>query len=141
MFEINRSPIRRLRLWLASLIAPRGADVHDPDETACPSGQDVLTAIYRNELITQGRNVLLDVTSTVDEAYGAGLVVQHNNGTWTLTPAGGGQLARLWGTDRVPPGLNMQLECPDHGRYELSPGQRLGCTGCGVERALRRLAQ
>lgn len=62
-----------LRLWLAQFIAPPGADIHDPDETACPAERAVLEAAEQFTLYSDdaGR-VGLDVTDTVRFAVESG---------------------------------------------------------------------
>ncbi len=66
------SRMRRWRLRLAQTIAPHCADVHNPDESACPNDRVVLEAAEAWDLSpdADGR-VRLDVTAVVDDMAAA----------------------------------------------------------------------
>ena len=89
-----------LRLRLAQLLAPPGADVHDPDETACPSELAVLESVEAYDLWPDPDNrVRLDVTDTARYAEQVGwirLTSDHEkNLVFQLTDAGEVALRRL----------------------------------------------
>jgi hypothetical protein len=97
---------RVARLRLAQKIAPPGADVHDPDDTICPSLQGLLEAVFWNRLQDDaGERRWLDVTDWLDELAAAGLVLEPDDQgqEYLLTRQGAQELARLWGPERVPP--------------------------------------
>jgi len=138
--KINREVVWRWRLRLAQLIAPPGADVHNPDDTCCPRDRDLLEAICFGWLRQGDRSTMwMDVTIALDEACAGGLVNRGKDGPPWLTSHGEQELARLWGPKLVPPGGGGYFECDDHGLYDLFPGDRWGCPGCETETALRRL--
>ena len=143
-FEINserlKARIREWRLWLARKIAPWGADIHDPDETACPVYLHALDGVFRGQVEERDGKEWLDFTSELDEAYGRGLIVRDaTTRLWKLTAAGQRSLARLWGVEFVPPWATKRLRsCATHGRYEQRPGDRKGCPGCALQRAVVR---
>lgn len=92
--------IWRWRLRLAQYVAPNGADVHNPDDTACPWDRPILEAaeaydLYRDD---DGK-VRLDVTEHVDDAEAAGwmerAVDPQGNAACRLTGFGERSLARL----------------------------------------------
>jgi hypothetical protein len=94
------TPLNRLRLRIAQAIAPMGADVHDPDDTACPDERAFLEAAEAYDLYpdADGR-ARLDVTDTAKYAEEAGWVAlttdYDGNAVYQLTGAGESQLARL----------------------------------------------
>jgi hypothetical protein len=93
---------RTWRLRLAQLVAPAGADVHDPDETGCPSDRVVLEAAAAWDLSPDkdGR-VRLDVTDVADEMLELGwiaLTTDHEDcAIYELMGPGRAELARMWG--------------------------------------------
>ena len=119
--------IRNIRLWLAQRIAPAGADVHDPDDTVCPSLQALLSAILYHQLTYADDEMwLLDVSADLYDLEARGLV-EGFKGDWCLTGDGEIALARLWGPDRVPPWGGTLGICQVHGDYDVVPGDRIGC--------------
>ena len=140
-FEINNERVRRLRLRLAHLIAPPGADVHDPDDTCCPSDRPLLGAVLWWRLrFTDGQH-WMDVDLSVHDALAAELIEYNPDGYLRLTGYGENELARMWGDDRVPPWSGGYFQCHDHGVYDLAPGERIGCPDCGRELAAQQAAQ
>jgi len=144
----TRVRIRQWRLWLAQQIAPAGADVHDPDETACPGLELLLSGIFFGQILTHGDRLYLDVTDDVDDlatmtVLVAGQRPSYDNvihkdvdGWWSLTDAGEQELGRMWTTDRMPPWSRISLgECDSHGDYDSFPGDLIGCAKCRLERA------
>ncbi len=89
-----------LRLRLARFIAPAGADVHDPDTTACPAERAVLEAAEQFDLYRDvaGR-VHLDVSDTVkfveERGWVEGVVDPFDNLVFRLTMPGEAELHRL----------------------------------------------
>lgn len=65
----------RWRLRLAQYVAPLGADVHNPDESACPNDRAVLEAAEAWDLSpdVDGR-VRLDITDVVEDMAAAGWI-------------------------------------------------------------------
>jgi hypothetical protein len=144
-FEIIKSRIRRWRLTLAQAVAPVGVDVHDPDDTFCPTAQDILEAAFFSRLHADADGVVrMDVGPFVDEAVGAGLVVRkvEDGCTWyELTGAGEQELAKLWGPNRVPPWSGGYYSCAEHGVYDVHPGELSDqCPSCAFARAFRGAA-
>lgn len=88
-----------MRLRLAQFVAPPGADVHDPDATACPSDRVVLEGVAAYELCpdSYGR-ALLDVTETAQYAEEAGWIQRTTDHDgivlFQLTVAGEAELRR-----------------------------------------------
>lgn len=89
-----------LMLRLARLIAPSGADVHDPDTTSCPSERAVLEATEAYDLYPEpdGR-VRLDVSAVAKDAQELGWIEltsdYDHNPVFQLTEAGVAELYRL----------------------------------------------
>ncbi len=122
-----KSAVRRARLRLAKTVAPAGADVHDPDDTVCPSLQDLLAAVFFQGLTYQADETwLLDVTDDLDYLKDRGLVEMFK-GDPCLTGDGEVALARLWGPGRVPPWGGTLGTCEVHGDYDVHPGDWIGC--------------
>lgn len=128
----------RLRLRLAQAIAPAGADVHDPDETACPQDLPVLAAVEAYELYPDPDDrVRLDVTGTVRDAEWAGwisLVRDHDDcPVYALTGAGAATLARLRPASRVQGTEDAETRQPrppqEHDHSVRLDGS--GCPACG----------
>jgi hypothetical protein len=151
MTKINtRARVKQWRLWLAQRMAPPGADVHDPDETACLGYELPLSNVFFSRIQSNGRGrQFLDVTDDLDDLAGYVVleggrwpgyysVIDHDDtGRWMLTDAGERQLARMWGADRIPPWAHASLgECERHGDYDVFPGDRIGCPRCAIERPL-----
>lgn len=111
-------------MWLATLIAPDRAAVHDH---VGPIDEELLSAIYWSQ-IRKGRHgvVLLDVSDWVDELTAAGLVDAYTR----LTTAGEKYLATLWGPGRVPPWSGGYYSCWEHGDYDAGPGDPSDCPKC-----------
>lgn len=140
-FEINKERIRRARLWLAGRIAPAGADVHDPDETACPWMQAILEEACWSGLRFDERDQFwMNVTDVVQEAHGWDLVEYIAGGDVRLTDAGEQDLAHRWGPNRTPPWSGGYVGCAKHGVYETSPGEDAQCPECRYEKACENLA-
>ncbi len=122
--------ITRLRLWLAQLVAPAGAEVHDPDDTLCSGSQELLeAALYGDFRRGPDGGVLFDVTVAVDDLVDFGALVNTDTG-YELTESGKRELARLWGPGRIPPWSGGHYRCDDHGIYEAAPGDFVGCPNC-----------
>ncbi len=90
-----------LRLRLARAIAPMGADVHNPDETACPSDRAVLEAAEDWALSLDGARVEADVTDAARYCEEVGWIEKvtdpEGNEMYRLTDAGAVALARVRG--------------------------------------------
>lgn len=131
-----RSKINTLRMWLAQLVAPPGADVHD--DTFSPRDRDILEAVCLRKL-RRGENddtTWMDVTELLHDAFRADLVERWPDGEWKLTGRGERELAALWGPGRVPPWSTGGLgSCAEHGLYQAGPGDLSDCPGCAVETA------
>ncbi len=133
---MNAKIIRRLRLWLAQLVAPAGSDVHDPDDTLCPGNQELLeAALYGDLRRGPDGGVLLDVTTAVDDLVDFEMLTNTPDG-YRLTELGERELARLWGPGRIPPWSGGYFQCHDHGIYDAAPGDRAGCPSCPPARVL-----
>jgi hypothetical protein len=104
---------RKLRLRIARLAAPAGADVHDPDATACASELVVLDAAEAWDLhLDPGGRVVADVTKVAEDAVAAGWIEQttdyKGSPLYQLTAAGSAQQARL---RRAPRARRTGLKC------------------------------
>ena len=119
--------VRGGRLWLAHLIAPAGADVHDPDETTCPWSKRLLEAVFWRELESGS---YLDVIDELADLATRNLINFDGDGAPYVTEAGDRELARLWGSGRVPPWSDSFHTCSVHGMYEAPPGAIAGCPEC-----------
>lgn len=140
-FKINKAGIRRARLQLAGWIAPLGADVHDPDETACPWMQAILEeTCWSGFNIDKHGRFWMNATDVVEEAHNWDLV-EYIGRDVHLTKAGERELARMWGPSRTPPWTTGHAACSDHGIYDVSPGERIGCPTCRYEKVGEDLAQ
>lgn len=140
-FQINSDVIRAWRYRLASLIAPAGADVHDPDETLCRGFEPYLNAVAWGEVHTDGTKQTLDISSDLDELAGRyGLIDYDEKGRPRLTDKGVREVAKMWGADRVPPWGGGLCHCTTHGTFEQRPGDRPGCPRCTIDRVLGRVA-
>jgi hypothetical protein len=91
--------IKALRLRLAQAVAPLGADVHDPDDSACPGERTVLEAAEAYDLFPEDSRILADVTDTARYAEDVGWVEKttdyDGNELYQLTEAGAAALGRL----------------------------------------------
>lgn len=140
-----REQIRAFRLRLAQAVAPAGADVHDPDETACPHAQEILEAAQFGRLHpdpTDPTRWLIDLTGGVHDLASARWIVLRGGEQGfqgEITREGQEQLARLWGPERQPPWAKGAALCAEHGAYEVKPGALLGCVSCAVGRAIRNI--
>ncbi len=140
MFEIN-TMVLRCRMRLARLVAPAGAEVHDPNETSCPHDQVVLEAALDGDLRPDDRErYMIDMGYEVADVADAGWIERHPDDPskgYQLSPAGEQELARLWGSGRVPPWAGGHYCCHEHGGYELAPGDLTGCPDCSTTRAIQ----
>ncbi len=88
--------LKNFRLKLAWLLAPAGADVHDPDETPCPEDMMILVGAEMYTLYPDdaGR-VVLDVTEYAEHAEHTGWITRINDNDvelFELTAAGRSQM-------------------------------------------------
>jgi hypothetical protein len=116
---------RRVRMWLATTIAPAGATVHD---RVGPLDEELLAAIcWGHVREAPGDRLLYDAQYEIRDLADAGLVHLVPLG---LTREGEIYLAKLWGDDIMPPGQGGYLGCHDHGVYDAGPGDPWACPNC-----------
>jgi hypothetical protein len=130
----DRRRVRQWRLRLAALIAPAGADVHDPDDTECPDMTDFLESVLWGHIERhRSGGVWADNTAIAEDAEELGLIEKADQGNqppYRLTAAGERALAAAWGPGRVPPWSGGYHGCADHGVYDAGPGDPGGCPQC-----------
>jgi len=127
--------VRAWRLRLAQLVAPAGADVHDPDQSACPHDEALLEAAQFGQLRRDpdGR-FMIDMSDLARDLVDGAWFQAAADGRYELTRAGQEQLARLWGPHLIPPWGGGHYMCYEHGIYEAAPGESGDCPRCPVGR-------
>ncbi len=127
-FQINTGAIRAFRLWLAARIAPAGADIHMPAETVCPGDVMLLSEVAWNQVFRlAGGQLVINVGTGLADLEQRGLLHRDEIGRPVLTDAGALTVAGMWGDDRVPPWGAGTFHCPEHGTYQLRPGDLREC--------------
>jgi hypothetical protein len=137
-FKIKNDGGRRLRLRLATWIAPAGVDVRDTTTTVCACRLDLLEAVFFGQIQVGPYSMLVSAEDAILELHDAGLIDFYEDRP-LLTDQGERQLDRLWGRDKVPPWYTIGIaSCHDHGDFDAHPGDPIDCPRCPVSKVEKR---
>lgn len=129
--KVNPDWVWRIRLRLATWLAPAGVKVHNHRDELCDCWEALLEVVHFGWItFNEHGEPLAPAAQMLNDLWILGAVERETDGGYSLTNWGMQQLARMWGPEIVPPWGGAWSGCTEHGIFEAGPGDSIYCPDC-----------